>query len=240
MGTLDKNKIGELETDKPNPKDLPQFTFFEQLRMKLLVNLGYLIVRTMAITYRTKIHGMENIRQKIESGEGFLFLIWHGRVLISLHSLKGTPIHAMVSLSKDGEHQVHFFKKFGWLSIRGSTGRGGARVLVHAARLLKGGKIVGITPDGPRGPERKVQQGTAFIAQKTKCWVLPVGTAANPAWHLKTWDHYLLPKPFARCAFYCGEPLQIDPDNFSSVEEVADFLGQAIDKATEEAERLVS
>jgi lysophospholipid acyltransferase (LPLAT)-like uncharacterized protein len=39
--------------------------------------------------------------------------------------------------------------------------------------------------------------------------VVPMGLVSNRAWHLKSWDAFTIPKPFARVALVFGEPIQV-------------------------------
>jgi lysophospholipid acyltransferase (LPLAT)-like uncharacterized protein len=187
---------------------------------------------------RIRIIGCERVFEYEAQEIGALILIWHGCTMIPTQRMRGRPYHAMISNSKDGEIIGSIFKEAGWRLIRGSTNRSGSRALVGAVRAIEKGLIVGITPDGPRGPNREVQPGAAYLAQKTGCPVIPVGVAATPCWHIKSWDQFLIPKPFARSVVVYGEPVQIGSDE-QDLEKVANRLRDAINQAEAEAERLL-
>ena len=40
--------------------------------------------------------------------------------------------------------------------------------------------------------------GAAVASQRTGAWIVPIRAAASSAWRLKSWDRFLIPKPFSR------------------------------------------
>ncbi len=146
----------------------------------------------------------------------------------------------MISLSRDGDVQNHIFQRFGYQTIRGSTGRGGVRAVLQLARKIKEGGVLAFTPDGPRGPTHKVQQGTIFLAQKSGRPILPLGISAKPRQLLGTWDSYMIPMPFSRSSFVFGEPI-LAPAN-TTEEEAAEFARRveiAINRCEKRAEEML-
>jgi lysophospholipid acyltransferase (LPLAT)-like uncharacterized protein len=78
----------------------------------------------------------------------------------------------------------------------------------------------------------------AYFARKTGVPVLPLGVAADRAWHLPTWDRYLIPKPFARVVVHCGTPVWI-PDDLPD-DQACELVRNALDQACADAEDSVS
>jgi lysophospholipid acyltransferase (LPLAT)-like uncharacterized protein len=64
-------------------------------------------------------------------------------------------------------------------------------------RALEGGRDGAVTPDGPRGPAHVFAPGAAIASQRTGVPLLPIRASATRAWRLKSWDRFLVPKPFA-------------------------------------------
>ena len=114
------------------------------------------------------------------------------------HFFPGRPGAALTSASKDGEILAAFLNRFSVRAIRGSSSRSGARALVEMKRAIKDGYIMGITPDGPRGPRYRLNPGVVKLAQVTGGFVLPVHVRYSRFWQLKSWDGFMIPKPFAR------------------------------------------
>jgi lysophospholipid acyltransferase (LPLAT)-like uncharacterized protein len=76
-------------------------------------------------------------------------------------------------------------------------------------RALDAGKEIAITPDGPRGPARKFAPGALVAAQRSGRPILPVGVSVDRAWRLRSWDRFMIPKPFARVTIAYGEPEKV-------------------------------
>ena len=87
------------------------------------------------------------------------------------------------------------------------------------------------TPDGPKGPAKKVQPGAVHIAQRSGCPVLPVGVACRKCFRARSWDSHMVPAPFARAVIAFGEPLHIAP------EEREQDAALRIENAINDAER---
>jgi len=104
--------------------------------------------------------------------------------------------------------------------VRGSTSRGGQKAIRALAAKLAAGDNIAITPDGPRGPAFKVSEGIIRLAQLTGARIVPVSYDATRKKHLKSWDRFILVKPFGRVHVAFAEPIEIPKDiDSSSVEE---------------------
>lgn len=151
----------------------------------------------------------------------FIIVFWHGRMMGMPHICQ--PIRGarmLVSAHKDGEFIARVITAHGFPCIRGSTARqkpgqakakdkGGAQALRQMVRILKDGGVVGITPDGPRGPRMRVSTGTIVLAQLAGVPLLPLSTAMRPAFVFGSWDRFFVPLPFARFHVTFGEPVSV-------------------------------
>ena len=81
---------------------------------------------------------------------------------------------AMISASRDGALLARLLETFGVVAIRGSTSRRGPQALLEATTWMEKNYSVAITPDGPRGPAYKVQEGIIHLAQLTGRPIIPV------------------------------------------------------------------
>jgi len=166
------------------------------------------VVRSLAVTLRIREVGTEQVAPFWERGASLIYAVWHGRILM-LPCLYAPAhrVHVLASRSRDGELEARFLRRFGFEVVRGSTRRGGSaalRALVHA---LRRGREAAITPDGPLGPPYVVQPGIIALARLTGAPIIPLTFSAAPAWRLKSWDEFLIPKPFARGVVSFGPPL---------------------------------
>ena len=54
-----------------------------------------------------------------------------------------------------------------------------------------------------------MQPGVITLARLTGIPVIPVAFSARPSRRLRSWDRTLLPYPFGRGRFVCGEPMPV-------------------------------
>lgn len=209
--------------------------FRDKLKLKLLPLLGWGLISTIGHTIRYRVTGFERVQGLIKSGQGFIMAVWHGRTLLPVYYCRGMGIWAITSLSSDGELQTRTISRLGYRIIRGSSARGGIKAALTACKKLEEGGILAITPDGPRGPHREVQEGTVFLAKRTGCPIIPIGVGANPRKLLSAWDEYTVPHLFARVSLVFGEPVYLSSDE----EHPSQVLKAALDAVQSQAEQEV-
>jgi lysophospholipid acyltransferase (LPLAT)-like uncharacterized protein len=178
------------------------------LKNRLISGLLMGVVRLICATLRLKIIGEEQLNIQ----NGAILVTWHGRTLISVYRYRNKGYYALISLSKDGDIQAQNFRSMGFRIIRGSTGRRGVMATRQILTALEEGGTLTFTPDGPRGPSQKVQEGVVYFAKKSGKPIIPVGVAATPAFLANTWDKYLIPHLFARATYVYGDPILVAPD----------------------------
>jgi hypothetical protein len=181
--------------------------------------------------------GLERRLELKARGVPFVYTMWHGRMFVPALALRGQGIVTMASRSKDGEIITRWMRKNGYLTVRGSTGKGGARALLQMIACVRDGHPAVMTVDGPRGPARVVAPGILPLARKTGAWILPVGSSSTRPVFLRSWDRYLLPKPFSRCVVTYGKPFTIPAAGDDQTQLAR--IGEALDAATREADRAV-
>lgn len=175
-------------------------------RLWLGVPLGSAALRLLGMTWRVEFRNDVAWRKRHDAGTGSILALWHGQLLPLAYALRGQGIQVLVSDHRDGEVISRLLHWMGNGTIRGSTTRGGARALVAMVRALKAGLTVAVTPDGPRGPARKFAPGALVAAQRAGVPIVPIQATVNRAWTLRTWDSFIIPKPFAHIVVNLGEP----------------------------------
>jgi lysophospholipid acyltransferase (LPLAT)-like uncharacterized protein len=143
-----------------------------------------------------------------------IYILWHNRFFVVppawnriCRGLRRTV--ALTSASKDGAMVAAAMAVFGLGSIRGSSSRRAVAALVGLKRALTEGFDVCLTPDGPRGPRYKVQPGFLKLAESTGAPIIPIHLQFSNAWRFKTWDHFVIPKPFSRVIVTFDKPITI-------------------------------
>lgn len=143
---------------------------------------------------------------------GKILCLWHGRTMPPTARLRGYDITVLISLSRDGELIAKVLAALGFPALRGSSGPSGARVLASCIKLLRSGRALAVTPDGPRGPSMVLQNGVIAMARKSGCALVPVGSSVRPRFVMRSWDRFLAPLPFSRAVMVFGEPMHIAHD----------------------------
>ncbi len=217
---------GKLKKGKrPYSKKLREF--FE---VRILPLPAFLFVRLLWATVRASFTGEENISPFLDRKKPFIFAFWHGTLLLMVYAFRSDKRTFLVSFHRDGELITRVIKRFGIEATRGSTTRGGVKALLSLVRRAKQGYSIAFTPDGPKGPARKAQQGVAELARLSGLPVIPVGFCAGKAFRLGSWDSFMVPFPFTRVAFCYGKPVTIGDDDRKTG-------ARAVESALEEAER---
>ena len=177
----------------------------------LVEGYGASAVTLLARSWRVDVLHRHRWASVAHTGRAFVLLCWHDALLPVMWLHRHRQIQAVISEARDGEYLTRFATSLGYGVIRGSSTRGGRRALLGAVRALERGNIVGITPDGPRGPRRTLKAGALVAAARAGALVLPVHADARPAWHARSWDAFLVPAPFARVRVAYGEPFEVEP-----------------------------
>jgi lysophospholipid acyltransferase (LPLAT)-like uncharacterized protein len=166
--------------------------------------LGVLVVRLIAVTWRIRTSGAEIVAALRAARQPIVFTLWHGQMLPLLWHHRGEGIAVLISEHRDGEIIARIASALGFRTVRGSTYRGADRALVGLVRELRAGHDVAVTPDGPRGPAGHFAPGALVAAQRSGAPVVSVGVAATRSWRLRSWDGFMIPKPFARVTVAYG------------------------------------
>jgi hypothetical protein len=172
----------------------------------------FAVIKTLSLTWRVRlVNEVRDVRAPV------IFSIWHNRLALCMKAYYGfgterwpaPGLAALISASKDGALLSRALKYFKVTPVRGSSSRRGRQALLELTTLLEAGYNAAITPDGPRGPKYKVQDGIIALAQVTGATIIPVTAKVNRKWSLKSWDAFQIPKPFAICEIHLNQPLSV-------------------------------
>ncbi|MBI2844129.1 MAG: lysophospholipid acyltransferase family protein [Armatimonadetes bacterium] len=209
---------------------------WKRVKIEIFWRLLWLISTSIAYTVQLRSFGHEQLDEWLASGKGGIIATWHGATMLPIFFCRHKGLWAIISRSRDGELQNCLVRSRGFNTIRGSSGSKGVRAFLEAAKRIKDGAVVAITPDGPRGPARVVQSGTVLLAERGKCAVLPIGVACRQAWRLRSWDKHMIPKPFASAVLVFGEPVQVGACETEEQRQMwAQKIGDALDQADADA-----
>jgi len=214
---------------------------WKKVRTAVLWRLLWLITTAIACTVKIRLVGLERVEELINSKQGGILVTWHDKTILPIYRLRNMGLWAIISWSRDGELQNRLVMSRGFKTIRGSSGPRGVRAFLEAVKRIKEGAVVAITPDGPRGPAKVVQEGTVLMAERAGCKVLPLGVACHPAWRVGTWDRHMIPKPFSKAVIIINEPICVTTcESDEEKEKWARIIGDEINKADSDAEALLA
>ncbi len=179
------------------------------------------VLRAVSQTWRIRL--VEEEMQEILSMPAIV-LFWHDEMLPVWHIFapKKTITHAtaLTSLSNDGSVLAELLRLLGYTVVRGSSSRGGSEALQEIVRATEQGMVL-LTPDGPRGPRHVCKIGGIVAAHRTGVPLRLVRIRAEGWRLLRSWDHFLIPYPFARIEIVTSEAIIIPAD--ASREEITRY-----------------
>jgi lysophospholipid acyltransferase (LPLAT)-like uncharacterized protein len=211
-----------------------------QMAQGFLCLLAAYYVRFVYLTSRWNVVRGDIPKKFWDKDKKFLLCFWHGRLLMMPYCWNmAKPIHMMISMHSDGRFLSDTVSHLGIKTIVGSTSKGGAKALRAMVRAVKEGDYVGLTPDGPRGPRMRAQEGIVTIARLANVPIIPVGYASTSSKILGSWDRFIAALPFGRGVFVWGEPIEVPHTSDKVVlEETRQKVEDAINAVSAEADRL--
>lgn len=180
---------------------------------RYLLPYGALLLgKIVNVTYRIKVLGAEKEREILDNSGGLIYASWHQRFFPGLAFFaRRKPIAVIVSKSSDGTLISRALELLGWNTVRGSSSRGGTGALRGVRRLAQRGYRIGHVVDGPKGPPGVVKPGLLSIAQFAGIPIVPTIISAEKKWVFKSWDRFMIPKPFSRVIIRFGDGISVPP-----------------------------
>lgn len=211
----------------------------KKIRFLLLKKLAKALIEGIVLSSRVTVSGQEMVATLQKDNLPLIYIFWHRHILFVIHQFKNSGARPLISLSSDGELVAAVAEEFGMKPIRGSSSKGGARAFLHMARCVQKEKAaVLITADGPKGPARKVKEGTVQLAVRTGAFIIPISWSGSRVKVLKkSWDRFMVPLPFGRIHFAFGQPLRIEAGGApSDLEQAMDMLSRKLDELQQEVQ----
>lgn len=177
--------------------------------------LCLIFIRLLKSTWRIKVIGLHQreIAENNSKTKAFAMAIWHENLLATIAVHAGQRFAPLASLSRDGDIVSWVMNHLGFITLRGSSSRGGREAIQEIIRALGLGYFTALTVDGPRGPRREAKFGIVDIARRTGVMILPVCARADRQFILsRSWDRFRIPMPFSRVYLLYGQPFAIPTD----------------------------
>lgn len=171
-------------------------------------------MKLLAVTLRLEVRDECGIGSPHSGIPPVIYILWHNRFFCTppaWQKLCGRhrKTITLTSASHDGDMVARAMAVFGLGAVRGSSSRRAVAALVGLKRALQDGNDICLTPDGPRGPRYVVQPGFIKLAQTSGAPIIPIHLRFSSAWRLKTWDRFVIPKPFSRVVVTFAKPISV-------------------------------
>jgi lysophospholipid acyltransferase (LPLAT)-like uncharacterized protein len=194
---------------------------------KFSLALLYHFIRTYSWTFRFRVENEQDWMTYHRKGGAVLLCVWHQQFFAAIRHFKTYQPFSpslMISKSKDGEIIAGVAERSGWKTVRGSSSTDGRQAMGMMIDNLKEFRLAGHIVDGPRGPAGQVKAGVIRMAHAADAMIVPMYTAADKAWYFKSWDKFMLPKPFADVTLRFGKMI-----DFNTLSRETDFEAQRLE-----------
>lgn len=213
-----------------------------RLRAAVAGSAWSLALRLQLLTWRTEVHGLEHLDDRLAAGRPTLVVFWHGRYTPLFALLRGRRAVVFTSRSFRGDVIAGICRRFGYRPVQ-LEDHGGDRSYERMRESLREAALCGIAVDGPLGPYHSVKRGPVQLASELGWPVVPVTFAAERSRVDRgRWDRMEVPRLFTRVVFVMGEARSVPPDlDPEGVAEECARLGRRLEeldrRAVEELSR---
>jgi len=142
---------------------------YDNFLLSVQASLAKWILYFFYKTNKWDVRGSNNFKLPLKNKKSIILSCWHGQLLTPFMHLMNKKFYGLAGLNKDGELISRIGIKLGWKMLRGSSSKGGSKIFVRIVKILRQpSSLVGMTPDGPKGPERIPKPGVIKAAQKNR------------------------------------------------------------------------
>ena len=166
-----------------------------------------------------------------------IYIFWHEYILFPLYLRGHCNLAMLLSRHRDAEVLSHAAYHLGFDFVRGSTNRGGVAAL--RSLLAKSQDMhLTITPDGPRGPRRRLAPGCIYLASKLRLPLVVMGYGYDRPWRVhRAWDQFAIPRPHSRARAVPSGEIFVPPDlDRQGLEHFRLKIERLLNRLTAEAE----
>jgi lysophospholipid acyltransferase (LPLAT)-like uncharacterized protein len=166
-----------------------------------------------------------------------IYVFWHEYILVPLYLRGNCNLTMLLSKHRDADILYRLAYHMGLECVRGSTFGGATEALLELSRRGKTMHMA-ITPDGPRGPRRRLAQGAVFLASRLQMPIVPLGIGVDRPWRTPTWDKFAVPRPGSRARAIVGPEIYVPPDlDRPQIELRRQGVERLLNQLSDEAER---
>lgn len=225
--------------------------FLKSLKIEIISWVIFLVTKFCYFTSKKEFINRELFDSVSDNENPVIYACWHGRLyIVPQIRPKGKKVKCIISNNFDGEIIARVVRKSGFFTIRGSSNKmpdgrvdfkdkKGMQVLRSGVKALKQGYSLGITPDGPKGPAHKFKSNSLYIASLSGARILTFTFSATNPIIFKSWDNFMLPRPFSKITVIFGEFFEIEKNiTKEGLEKHGKAIENNLNKITDEADKL--
>jgi lysophospholipid acyltransferase (LPLAT)-like uncharacterized protein len=192
---------------------LPDLPWSRRIQIPIIAAAVYSVICALGPTLRYEVLGWHHAEKVYANKKQCIWAFWHRVIIPVAWWGRHRGVVVMNTTAFDGQWTRKVIEWLGFGTAQGSSSRGGLRGLAVMARRLAEGRDCAFTIDGPRGPRYVAKPGPVMLARKTGCPILVfhIGVEHGRTFE-KTWDHFLLPAPFARTIMLFAPPIFVPQD----------------------------
>jgi lysophospholipid acyltransferase (LPLAT)-like uncharacterized protein len=212
--TVDTDKeSGKVPANIHYDTRLPSLPWSRRIQIPFIAAAVYSVIRTLGPTLRYEVLGWQHAERVYASNHRIVWAFWHRVIIPIVWWRRKHGIVVMNTTAFDGQWTRKVIEWLGFGTAQGSSSRGGLRGLAVMAKRLEEGVDCAFTIDGPRGPRYVAKPGPVMLARKTGCpiMVFHIGVDCGKTFE-RTWDHFLLPAPFAHTVILFAPPIYVAKD----------------------------
>ena len=213
------------------------FTLLQRVQLTLVSWIVPAFLWLIGPTLRVSFSWEEGSIGNLDNLHPGIYPFWHRCVLGAAWIFRKRKLAVLTSRSLDGEFIARVIHRMGYIPVRGSSSRGGQRGLLELNTLVTKGGGAAFTIDGPRGPRYVAKRGPVLLGRTTGVPITAFYVAMENAWVLKTWDGFMIPRPFSRVCVRVARLIRVpaDADDTALAASQAE-MQEALDRITSYAE----
>ena len=202
--------------------------------------VGWIIAFYIKVCFNTSLWYLKNdevITSILKKNKKLIVIFWHNRLLMAPYCWNyNKPFKMLISSHRDGKIISNAVAHLGIETIKGSSNKNKMSSVKEILINLNMNNVVGITPDGPRGPNEKMKEGIVSLLKKTNATVIPLSYSAKFNFKLNSWDKFIFVTPFNKFVAVWGNAIEYN--NKKKLDENLQIIQDELNRVTKLSENL--
>ena len=202
--------------------------------------VGWIIAFYIKVCFNTSLWYLKNdeeITSTLRKNKRLIVIFWHNRLLMAPYCWNySKPFKMLISSHRDGKIISNAVAHLGIETIKGSSNKNKISSAKEILTNLNMNNVVGITPDGPRGPNEKMKEGIVSLLKKTNATVIPLSYSAKFNFKLNSWDKFIFVTPFNKFVAVWGNAIEYN--NKKKLDENMQIIQDELNRVTKLSENL--